>query len=130
MGSFGRKLARKAARNGHAPAVNPLAALQGLQEAAKAAGQLQEVVEHAQRLVSELQVAREALFEATAHIEGLQYELDKQRAVFLRFFYSSDCITMGPEGIDNLLRNEQRFRAEYDAIEALKFLASSVQEGS
>jgi hypothetical protein len=127
-----RKLSRVLARkngNGGTPAVNPLAALQKLQEAAQAAGGLHEALATVQGLVVELTASRGALEQALQTVSGLDYELMRQRAVFLRFLHTPDFIvTPGPEGITRFIATEERFRAEYDVLHAFVLLAERMKE--
>lgn len=100
-----------------------------LQEAAQAATGLQEALTVVQALAGELEASRGALVEALQTVGGLEHELAKQRAVFLRFLFSPDFIvTPGPGGIPRFLATEERFRAEYDVLQAFTLLAERVKE--
>lgn len=127
-----RKLSRVLARkngNGGISTANPLEALQKLQEAAKAASGLHEALATVQGLVEELTASRGALEQALETVAGLDYELLRQRAVFLRFFHTPDFIvTPGPGGITRFIATEERFRAEYDVLRAFELLAERMKE--
>lgn len=130
------RLQRKAAvKNGsHASngaPMNPMAALAKLSEVGEMAVTLQESMEKAQALAEELEGSRDILSTALEALEGLQHELTKQRMVFLRLLYSPDILlSAGPGGVAKLLANEERFRAEYDVLQAFVLLAESAKEGT
>lgn len=124
--SYARRLARATARQDakKTPLKEVLGGLSALQGALPGLSQLEEVIGEAKRLALELEKARDDFAWATVELSDAAYELRKQRAVFLRFLYSPDClIPTGPSGLNRFLASETRYRAEYDVLQAFAQLA-------
>jgi hypothetical protein len=71
----------------------------------------------AQEYLRDIQVA---LFDATYAIQKLRYELDRQRAVFLRMF-ANQVVGDDPQ---QLLVRELEYSAEYDAMQFCCWIAT------
>lgn len=134
-----RFAARQAAKSGKNGGPNPIGQLtkalddlkmvQELGQAAKTVEALQEKLGRAETLVNELATMGEALEAALEKAEGFQGELDRQRAVFLRFLINDDTLlSPGPEMYAKFLATEQRYRAEYDAMRFLAWLVEWAKE--
>lgn len=102
--------------------------VQGLGEAAKGVQALGEKLQDAQGLVEELSGLRDELSGALDRIGGYEYELEKQRVVFMRFLFQSDLLVGPGDYIAKYLGLEARYRAEYDAMRFLMTLAIWAKE--
>jgi len=106
----------------------------------KKVGDIGQVAESLPGLLTELVELRDELRGAVAHAEesGLAFEaeLTKQRAVFMRFFWSRGSVeaepslSPGPDMLSKFLTLEERYRAEYDAMCVLVKLLSWAKEAS
>ncbi len=139
--SLERKMRRMAQKNGHqnGQPQNPLAQLtkalgdlqkvQELGQAAKTVSDLGEKLEEAQGLVNELAGLRDELVQALADAGDVRVELDRQRAVFMRFLIEAPQIVAAPQNyIEKFVATEARYRGEYDAMLLLVKLASWAKE--
>ncbi len=127
--SLERRLRRQQQKNGGNG--SSLAQLQGLQKVVGDLGKLGGLGEAAhgvEQLVGELKGLRDQLQGAARQLADYGVELDRQRAVFLRFLLSPD-IFVGPgDYLQKFLAAEQRYRAEYDAMRALVLLLTWAKE--
>jgi len=135
-----RNLRRQQKKNGGAHL--GLGRIQGQITAAldelKKVGDIGQVAESLPGLLTELVELRDELRGAVAHAEesGLAFEaeLTKQRAVFMRFFWSRGSVeaepSFSPDMLFKFLTLEERYRAEYDAMCVLVKLLSWAKEAS
>ena len=138
--SLARQLRRQQKRGG-ADIANPLGQLQAvlgdlkkvsdLGDTARGVEALGSKLKEAQALVDELAGLRNDLKQALNREEERDVELNRQRAVFLRFLFHSSDLLMSSSGQDNIERYlavEQRYRAEYDGMRLLVRFLTWVKE--
>lgn len=138
--SLQRQLRRQAQKHGtNGNLANPLAKLtEALSEIKKVSeiGQtaqgleaLSDKLKEAATLVQELTQLRDDLKAVASRDDLYLVELERQRAVFLRFLFCPDLLmTSGQNNLQRFLAAEDRYRREYDAMCFLVKLLTWVKE--
>lgn len=117
MGSSVERRLRRQQKHTNGAGANPLAQLQkALADIQKVQG-LGQATQGLEALVTELTALRGELKDALREAGDYRSELERQRAVFLRFLFYPDIILgSGPGAMAKFMAAEQRYRAEYDGM--------------
>jgi hypothetical protein len=111
-----------------------LPAFEQVAEAAKGVEPLVDKLKDVQGLVAELMQLRDDLkgmaAREAAREDEYKIELERQRAVFLRFLFSPNILmsSSGQANLEKFLAAEQRYRNEYDAMVVLVKLLTWAKE--